>query len=666
MSSTLLSESPQRNWWPMSPKMSSSEFSSDRPSAKHPGKFNTFATPMGFKPKKAPPPPPLTIQAVHSGRSPLPRLVPRTEPSHRRPSTAPSNGMNRAPSNSVSSSRSRGDSIEPNTPTTPEDARQARRGSLLTLSDTDPFAARVVSLSPNDPNRLSAFSNNSSGNDSKSHEIANRVSYASTSSHSFRLGGDLSPLSAISSPESGYMNLSNKKSTNSLRRKDVSGSDGTWLSNLGVEPNRYSQPDLPKPRPMLRARGMTDASIDRPFGRQNSFNSSHASSSSPFLSTTTPPPRKSALSQPSAPPTHDLPPPPLSPADSMDLGSSTSMTFSTTISQKVRAPRQMSPKSPDYYYGGDMRSGIEPEMSPRTHRTLRKSLSQQSMGKLRQSSSSNISAPPPEPAVAKAPRKQRSFHQHRAIPPVPLSLPLSEQRANEPRKRLFSNSRRPSQSTLAMDDARSLTSLTDLEPMSSANSYWIDTEPPRSPVVSVHEYTPQQIMSPAEMFKIDTSVDDAYRCRPRGESVVSELDLGCSPVSRPRSNSERPSPIPDLYMPPSPPSPPILTSLPPPPRRKSSNSRTSSISHTSSTASTRSPPQVAILPLSPARKNVRPKISVEERLHRQAPLRKPSFLDIDDEIERAPPPPPPMARQDSFLDLTRDSMDYSRSDDDSS
>jgi hypothetical protein len=145
--------------------------------------------------------------------------VPRTDPAPRRPYTAPSVAIGRAPSNSVSSSRSRADSIEPNTPKspkTPEDPAQIRRGSLLTLSDADPFAARVVSVhSPTDPNRLSAFSN-SSVKDTKSDESANRVSYASSSSlsHSFRLGGDLSPRSIVSPvSESGslsYMKLSNK------------------------------------------------------------------------------------------------------------------------------------------------------------------------------------------------------------------------------------------------------------------------------------------------------------------------------------------------------------------------------------------------------------------------------------------------------------------------
>jgi len=64
-------------------------------------------------------------------------------------------------------------------------------------------------------------------------------------------------------------------------------------------------------------------------------------------------------------------------------------------------------------------------------------------------------------------------------------------------------------------------------------------------------------------------------------------------------------------------------------------------------------------PLSPPpRKNIRPKISVEERMHRQSILRKPSFLDIDDEMDKEPVL---MRRQDSFLDLTRGSFDSVRS-----
>ncbi|KAJ7161371.1 hypothetical protein C8R43DRAFT_947594 [Mycena crocata] len=688
MSSVSHHEPPQRSWWPLSQRSPSSSQVFDKPAtqSKQSGiKFNTLATAMGFKHKKSHPPP-LTIQApphptVRTVVSPPgTHLVARAEPGQRRPYTAPTVSIGRAPSNSVSSSRSRGDSIEPNTPKTPEDPAKARRGSLLTLSDTDPFAARVVSLhSPSDPNRLSAFSN-SSVTDMKSNESANRVSYASSSSQSFRLGGELSPLSMVSPVSetgSSYMKVTNKKSAHSLRRKD-----DTWLSNLGGESNRFSQPDPPpQPRPAMRARGMTDGGIERSnFLRNDPFlgRATSPKSSSPNI-----PSRQISLSRPSAPPSHELPAPPprsgerdehIIGGNSAGSASSTSLTFSAEFMPISHNPRVKAkqPSEPPPPRPAD--SGWEPDVPPRnTHRMLRKSISHQSLTKRGQSSSSSSSITPlPEPASYKAPRKQRSFHQARLpVPPVPLQLPLSEQRASDPalsaRKRLFSasSSRRPSTATIPLaDDARSLNAAP--EPSSSC---WIDTDqPPRSPASTMYEYTPQQIMSPAEMLKVEASVDAAYQ-RPRGASIVSsstamsdfETDFGLSPSlsfggGRKRSNSDHPSvrssttsDQQDMYyhpMAPQPPSPPVLMSLPPPPRR--AKPRTASLSRSQSEI---------VTPLSPPpRKNLRPKISVEERMHRQSILRKPSFLDIDDEMDKEQ-----SMRQGSFLDLTRGSFDSVRS-----
>ncbi|KAF7347659.1 hypothetical protein MVEN_01522900 [Mycena venus] len=660
-------------------------------------KFNTLATAIGFKPKK-PHPPPLTLGQYPPVRTvvtpPAAHLVPRTDTSSRRPYTAPSAGIGRAPSNSVSSSRSRGDSIEPNTPKTPEDPAQVRRGSLLTLSDADPFAARVVSLhSPSDPNRLSAFSHNSSAHDVKSNESANRVSYASSSSQSFRMGGDLSPrsiASPVSEAGSSLFKLSNKLSGPSLRRKDE-----TWLSNLGGDPNRLSDPDPPpKPRPAMRARGMTDGGIERSsFLRSDPF---MARTPSPKQSPKFPS-RQASLSRPTPPPKQELPPPPPSSATSADdraqaLGqssagsvSSSSLTFSaefSPISPRSRGKQQAyepSPKSQVYDPSPKTpESGWEPDA--RSHRTLKKSISHQSLNKQRLPSTSTV--PLPESAAQKGPRKQRSFTQHRLpVPAVPLQLPLSEQRASDPalstRKRLFSgsSSRRPSQSTLALtDDARSLNIAPEQE--ITASTSLLDRHR-RAPA------QPGQIMSPAEMLQVEASVEAAYQ-RPRTESIVSastamsdfEHDFGLSPLSpfgmgRKRSNSDHPSMWStttsevDLYYnqplappAPQPPSPPILMSLPPPPRH--TKSRTSSLSRSQSEL---------VTPLSPPpRRNLRPKVSVEERMHRQSIMRKPSFLDIDDEYDKEDLEPPPelpkhkpMPRQASFLDLTRDSFDSMRS-----
>lgn len=291
----------------------------------------------------------------------------------------------------------------------------------------------------------------------------------------------------------------------------------------------------------------------------------------------------------------------------------------------------------------------------------------------------------PEPSSHAAPRKQRSFHRL-PVPAVPLQLPATE--PSQPgRKRLFSSSssRRPSQSSPVADDVRSLYG-TEPERISlTSASYWIDTDQPQTPT---HEYTPQQIMSPAEMLQVEASVDASYHHpRPRGDSIVSasalsdvEHDFGFSPPSLhgasrrqsdidhrdPSVRSMPVSPAAAMYYPtltPEPPSPPILMSLPPPPRR--TKSRTSSVSsHAQSDA---------VSPLSPPpRRVLRPKVSAEKRMHRQSLLRKPSFLDIDDEGDRdhSPPsvvtrqrPPAMVTRQHSFLDLTRESFDSMRSDD---
>ncbi|KAK7064059.1 hypothetical protein R3P38DRAFT_3249639 [Favolaschia claudopus] len=671
---------PTNTWWPRPQKSPSSSqvFSSEKPHTPSKGsgmKFNTLATAMGFKQKKSHPPP-LTIHDVRTVVTPpAAHLAPDASP--RRPFTAPSVGVGRAPSNSVSSSRSRGDSIGPTTPNTPEDPAQVRRGSLLTLSDADPFAARVVSLhSPSDPNRLSAYSN-SSVHDTKSSESVNRVSYASSSSHSFRMGGDLSPrsngsiISPVSEAGSSYK-LSTKLSGSSLRRKD-----GTWLSNLGSgDPNRLSNPEPPpKPRPAMRARGMTDSNFERTnFIRSDPF--MPAPKASPNI-----PARQATLSRPTPPPNQDLPPPPSSASSHNRSGpaSSSSLTFSAEsrpVSPRKGKHQAYDPFSRQETYDPSpskaSESGWEPDS--RTHRTLKKSLSHQSLSKQRSPSTSTV--PLPDLAAQKAPRKQRSFTQHRLpVPPVPLQLPLSEQRAAEPtRKRLFSSSsRRPSQSNLIIpDDARSLNTPPEQEYASS--SCWIDLDaPPRSPTSTQQEYTPQQIMSPAEMLQLEASVEaELQQPRTRTQSILSastafsdyDTDYGLSPVStfgggRKRSNSDHPSlrsatSDGDMYynqpLAPQPPSPPILMSLPPPPRRtKTQHKPTLSRSQSE-----------LITPLSPPpRRNLRPKISVEERMHRQSIMRKPSFLDIDDEFDKDsdPPPQPPLPRQASFLDLTRGSFD---------
>lgn len=455
-----------------------------------------------------------------------------------------------------------------------------------------------------------------------------------------------------------------RRSSHNLRGNEASA-DTTWLSSFGVDHNRLSQPDPPpKPRPVMRARGMTDAGIERTnFLRNDPVITRAASSSSQNLAR-----RQLSLSRPTAPPNSEIPLPPRSPADKLALGhnsagstSSTSLTFSTEFTSSPRANQRTIDLS---------------DTPPRpTHRTLKKSISHQSIKRAQPPASSPPSAPLPQ--VIKAPRKQRSFHRL-PVQAVPLQLPLSDQRA-EPstRKRLFStsSSRRPSTANTLAEDARSITGSTAAPEPLAATSYWVDTDqPPRSPV-SVYEYTPQQIMSPAEMLQVEASVDAGYhRSRVSSINSVSTMQSdfgaesshhGLSPApsfggARARSNSDHPSVRKSsvseqdlLYYPisPQPSSPPVMAGLPPPPRR----------------AKQRAPPPLSrshsdvVTPLSPPpRKNLRPKASVEERMQkRKSIMRKPSFLEIDDPVDREPQ----MLRQGSFLDLTRGSFDSTRSED---
>lgn len=188
-------ESPSKTWWSLSKAPSSggqdlrraysTERSRQAPTKSSGINFNTFASAMGFKSKKHPS---LTIQDP-----PLPTRAVISQPTggHYMP-----NSVNRPPSKSVSSTQSKLDSLEPRTPV---DKQHDPRRSLLTLSDLDPFAGRGFSVphTPSDPNRLSAYSNASIPELlSKNTEppIFNRVSYASSSSHSNQHGNELSPI----------------------------------------------------------------------------------------------------------------------------------------------------------------------------------------------------------------------------------------------------------------------------------------------------------------------------------------------------------------------------------------------------------------------------------------------------------------------------------------
>ena len=199
MSSALSSrqDAPSRTWWSLS-KPTEKDLRQTYPSDKPPKSSSgfSFASVIGFKSKKHPPS--LTIQHPHLQGPPAlsPSLTVDTP-------DPPTKFLNRLPSKSVSSTRSRDDSIAPKTPT---DIQRDGRQSLLTLSDLDPFAGRtMVSLGSthtiSDPNHLSVYSNPSVSEFVQKHMNAtqmpkqDRVSYASSSSNSQYLSNDASPTS---------------------------------------------------------------------------------------------------------------------------------------------------------------------------------------------------------------------------------------------------------------------------------------------------------------------------------------------------------------------------------------------------------------------------------------------------------------------------------------
>lgn len=183
-----------RGWWSM--KSSNSKDLAEKTSSKK--SLTTFVSGISLKSKKHPS---LTIQ-----EPPMTLISPPTSPVSLaiRPRSRPSPTIQTRPlSNSISSTRSRGDSIGPRTPV--DTLRSSPHQSLLTLSDVDPFAARAIS-SPSslDPNRLSAYSNTSVPDYASKANENSRSSYASSSMYSSGALGDVSPRSSqfVSEPSS--------------------------------------------------------------------------------------------------------------------------------------------------------------------------------------------------------------------------------------------------------------------------------------------------------------------------------------------------------------------------------------------------------------------------------------------------------------------------------
>lgn len=569
--------------------------------------------------------------------------------------------------------------------------------------------------------------------------------------------------------------------------------------------NRHSQPGAtPAPRPVMRARGMTDlGSSQQP---PNFFRNDMVAAKLDKPERRSSPPRVlirepsvSRIGQPlSPPPSHDLPPPPpiephhidddddsdilILPEVSTGSASSSSLSFASTVSSNLDIlinqpynPRQKEKRiTPDrsFFSSGralkDWDSGPFGSSSKATAsssmaqlpsgypRTLKKAVSHQSLSKVSAPPSVPIPSPPPESSIAAGKmRKQRSFNHHPRIPLPPLPLPLRsnnslsssyvisptsdhpssiEQRRGSSgsgtlstRKRLFSGSRRPSTTqSSATDESRSIFSLPpEGEKLGSAfattstetqPSCWDDPSDhmPSTPLASTPEYTPQHIMSPAEMLKVEASfMEEESHMRSRGMSfasmstAASDKDdsatqslLPSSPrlnvdysrgfpsrshsmiakaLSPPRA-SLRPSTSQATMTPPTSPhrnsfftstsgSPQaVLVSLPPPPRPRKSHSTLPTHVPTPSPPPPPPPPidqpSTSVAPLTPPpkRKILRLKSSADKVRNRKSIMKKPSFLDIgfdtDPEVEDKEEPV-----SESFLDLARESLDSVQSGD---
>ncbi|KAF5388555.1 hypothetical protein D9757_004618 [Collybiopsis confluens] len=730
--------SSSRNWWPLSSKSSGKDLASsydisgkDYSSKKADAtKLNSLASAIGFKSKKHPS---LAIQDPPVRIPPPSPVIPL--------SPSPSKYTNRTASKSVSSTRSRVDSIEPRTPLDPQRDTATHRHSLLTLSDADPFASRGIAVphSPVDPNRLSVYSGNGVVPEyvTKAMEDApvSRISYAS-SSLSSPYSDELAPFSPTSSiyvADNPKRVLSHKKSSGNVSLKSSRAPDnfaGTTKHNMSVtDSNRLSHPDLaPASRPPMRARGLTDtaASYHRTNFLQNE-RSALLPPASPRVIVRQPSTQRMGLPV-SAPPNQRLPPPPASVEDevvdplrfSNSASSSSSTSFRSSrdggIINQHYIPRQKLKES-------EVRPPLPVEdLTEQVYkaRTLKKAVSQQSLTKT--AFPSAASPLPPEHIPDKAPRKQRSFHNPRIpLPPMPLSLKhqssgsaatsdgveskrASVSSSNPSRKRLFSSSsmRRPStsQEVIGDDDYRSVFSFEREKPSlvssraylpTTKSSFWdepySDTLLGSPTAVSNIDYTPQQIMSPAEMLKVEADVQESLSSsRPRATLRISSTSTFTSdsnstpplrntpqlletppPAIRSNSMSHRGVITARLPRPSSGTSPtplsmnrgstsPEFVSLSPPPRHRRPQPRLNTSSLT---------PDASLNALSPPlRSRAITREGSSEKVNRRSSLmRKPSFLDIDDDVIVTKALQPPVHEADSFLDLARESLDTVRSSD---
>lgn len=524
-----------------------------------------------------------------------------------------------------------------------------------------------------------------------------------------------------------------------------------------TDTNGFSQSTVSS-RPPMRARGMTDSGTNLRSGFFTDIvPPNNSQTSQPRVIIRQPSVARIGM-PPSAPPKHQLPPPPSrgnslqrlpseaisatnsSPSPSLSFASSSSSNRDMSSNQRY-SPRQKEKKPSErltFYQEIDDSRSLQPSSS--TSRSLKKALSHQSLGRRSQSSNNPIPSLLPEPLPEMIPRKQRSFHQPKLIiPTLPLSIrhtntganpspssdsSLLEQRRGSAglivapcRKRLFSGpSNRPStsQSVMSDDDDRSLFSIrsdsnqttgssffkpwaqslspTTISP-TSVPSFW-DDPPPLSP--SHREYIPQQILSPDEMARLDASEEESNvptRTRvisilsastmmssegeaesvssdhPTSESVTWDNRASDGPPGRRNSLLSRGLPTSRLPLRPSTSqatmtTSPIshshlsnsssstshtMTSLPPPPRRPQLK--------TTFVIAQQTDEPYSIMSLPP------PPRKVDKGIHRPSIMRKPSFLEIDDESEDADTDVEEIMGGPiggSFLDLARESFDTGR------
>ncbi|KAG7098962.1 hypothetical protein E1B28_000850 [Marasmius oreades] len=580
-------ESSSRNWWALAKSSSNPSFHSDKSSSRDKKKFNTIASAIGLSKSKKHPSltiqsPPPAILSVKSHSSPLTR--PQSPPNQHQPK--------RPPSKSVSSTS---DSIEPRTPSDPRDSG-SQRHSLLTLSDTDPFAARNISLaSPSESSRLSAYSGSSipdyhvQPKKSDAQPPIDRHSYASSSPQSY-----LHPAEDISLPNgpSWISELPNYSSLKSDENPTID--DRVWdqlydpasmdilikssSSTTLTDHNRLSYPDrenFSSSRPPVRARGMTvgivaqrskflhdERELKPPSPKVNppptSFNHRDPTSPSPRVIVRQPSLQRMGLPV-TAPPSQKLPPPPLANDQLEDRPATPRRTRRDSVSSIFSSlSRDTGMHNQHYIPRSKTRDGTSLTSEERADSSmmLKRAVSQQSL-------KGTITPSKTDTSVEKVPKKQRSFHQIRVpVPPMPTplrhtststhegpqvteskrdSLSNSNNPPNPVRKRLFSGSsmRRPSTSqfTVPEDDTRSVFSIpieTDYVSRASrkstgpaqqsiqVSSFWDEVDPPSSPQPSLMDYTPMQIMSPAEMLKLEASVQESMEVtRSRGLSIAS-------------------------------------------------------------------------------------------------------------------------------------------------